>query len=145
MVGFGLLLLTAGFIGGLGVVKLDSLNGTVHQLVTDDWQTVKNAIGVRSNFRSLAARTMEFVLADDASRPGIRAKLDEHAKNIDETIDTLSKFDTENEIAVAGVAKMREYRNSLVSLSNKVVQLAADPQTHSQAVTVYLDEMRPCV
>ena len=145
MVGFGLLLLTAGVIGGLGVMKLDSLNGTVHQLVTDDWQTVKNAIGVRSNFRSLAARTMEFVLADDASRPAIRAKLDEHAKNIDETIDTLSKFDTENEIAVAGVAKMREYRNSLVSLSNKVVQLAADPKTHSQAVTAYLEEMRPVV
>src|SRR5689334_18195408 len=123
MVGFGMLLLTTGIIGGLGVLKLNSLNVTVHQLVTADWQSVKNAIAVRSNFRSLAARTMEFVLADDASRPAIRGKLDEHAKNIDETIDALSKFDTDNEIAVAGVAKLREYRNSLVSLSDKVVKL----------------------
>ncbi len=145
MVGFGLLLLTTGIIGGLGVLKLNTLNTTMNQLVTDDWQSVKSAIAVRSNFRSLAARTTEFLLADDASRQDLRAKLDEHRSIIDETINTLATFDVDNEEAKAGVAKMREYRNSLFALSDKVVQLAGDPKTHSQAVAVYLEQMRPVV
>ena len=145
MVGFGMLLLTAAVMGGLGVMKLNTLNVSMHKLVNDDWQTVKSAIGVRSNFRSLAARTMEFILADDASKAAVRAKIDENRGNIDETIEALSKFDQDNEVAVAGLAKMREYRNSLFAITDKVVQLASDPKTHAQAVDLYLKEMRPLV
>src|SRR5690348_557560 len=145
MAGFGMLLLLAGIIGALGVMKLSRLNSTVTQLVTDDWQSVKNAIGVRSNFRSLAARTMEFLLADESSRPAIREKLDEHRATIDETIDTLSTFDVDSAEARAGVETMRNDRNALFALQEKVLQLAADPKTRSEAVAKYLDEMRPVV
>jgi len=145
MVGFGMLLLFTGAIGGLGVMKLSTLNGTVEQLVTDDWQSVKNAIGVRSNFRSLAARTMEFLLADEGSRPAIREKLNEHRDTIDQTIDTLSKFDVDSAEAQAGVETMRKDRSALFALQEKVVQLASDPKTRAEAATTYLNEMRPVV
>ena len=59
--GLGLALL-----GGVGLLKLHTLNRTVIDLVGEDWPTARTAIDLRSNFRSLAARTMEFLLADEA-------------------------------------------------------------------------------
>ena len=145
MVGFGLLLLTTAMLGGVGMLKLNTLNDTVNDLVTDDWQTAKNSIGLRSNIRSLAARTMEFLLADEASRPALREKLDEHRATIDATFDTLSKYDTDNAEAVAGLAKVREDRNVVFAAADKVMQLAADSKTRGTAVESYLSEMRPAV
>jgi methyl-accepting chemotaxis protein len=145
MAGFGMLLLFTGIIGGLGVLKLNALNSTVHQLVTDDWQSVKNAIGVRSNFRSLAARTTEFLLADEGSRQAIRDRLDEHRASIDQSIDALSKFDVDSAEAQAGVQAMRTARNSLFTLQEKVIRLASDPKTRAEAGAAYLNEMRPVV
>jgi methyl-accepting chemotaxis protein len=145
MAGFGLLLVTTAILGGVGMMKLNTLNATVNDLVTDDWQTAKNSIGLRSNIRSLAARTMEFLLADEASRPAIREKLDEHRSTIDATFDTLGKYDTENAEAVAGLAKVHEGRDKVFAAADKVMQLSADPKTRSQAVDAYLSEMRPAV
>ena len=59
-------------------MELDTLHGTVNELVTDDWQTGEEFDRTASNIRSLAARITEFLLADDASKPAIREKLDEH-------------------------------------------------------------------
>ncbi len=145
MVGFGLLLITTAFLGGIGLMKLNTLHGTVNELVTDDWQTAKNSIGLRSNIRSLAARTMEFLLADDASKPAIREKLDEHRATIDATFETLSKYDTDSAEAQAGLEKVRTARNAVFAAADKVMQLDADPKTHAQAVETYLVEMRPVV
>jgi methyl-accepting chemotaxis protein len=145
MVGFGLLLITTAILGGIGLMKLNTLHGTVNELVTDDWQTAKNSIGLRSNIRSLAARTMEFLLADDASKPAIREKLDEHRATIDATFETLSKYDTDSAEAQTGLEKVRAARNAVFAAADKVMQLAADPKTHTQAVETYLVEMRPVV
>ena len=145
MAGFGLLLLTTAMLGGIGVWKLNRLNATVNELVTDDWQTAKNSIGLRSNIRSLAARTMEFLLADEASRPALREKLEEHRAAIDATFDTLGKYDTDNADAVAGLDQVRQGRNAVFAAADKVMQLAADPGTRGQAVEAYLSGMRPAV
>jgi PAS domain S-box-containing protein len=145
MLGFGIRLFNPGIIGRVGGLKLGSLNATENQLVTEDWQSVRNAISVRSNFRSLAARTMEFLLADDASRPAIRERLEEHRSTIDQTIDALAKFDVDSAEAQAGVETLRKARNALFALQEQVIQLAGEPKTRAQAVAVYLGEMRPVV
>jgi len=102
MVGFGLLLITTAFLGGIGLMKLNTLHATVNELVTDDWQTAKNSIGLRSNIRSLAARTMEFLLADDASKPAIREKLDEHrvVVGFDVALEAVPALEREHRLAL---------------------------------------------
>ena len=143
--GFGLLLVAAAIIGSFAVYQLGKLHSEIEQLVTTDWQTAKAAIGVRSNIRSVAARTTELLIADEPSKPGIRAKLDEHRATIDQGIDTLSTLDLDSEAAVSGLQKVREGRARVMTALDKVLRLADDPKTHAQAVDSYLNEMRPVV
>jgi methyl-accepting chemotaxis protein len=145
MAGFGLLLLTTALLGGVGLLKLNVLNTTMTDLISEDWPTAKNAIGLRSNFRSLAARTMEYLLADDASRAAIREKLVEHRATIDSSLETLSKLDTDSAEAMAGLDTMRKHRDRVFAAADKVMQLAADSKSRAQAAENYLAEMRPQV
>jgi methyl-accepting chemotaxis protein len=145
VVGFGLLLLTTALIGGIGVMHLGSLHGTVTRLSTEDWQTVSGAIDARSNLRSVAARTAELLLADDAARAGIRAKLDEHRASLDQTLEKLATLDADSAEARAGLEKVRAARNAVFAVLDRIMSLAAEPGTRSQATEVYLQQMRPAV
>ena len=101
--GFALLLLMTAFIGVLGVSELSKLNHTVEQLATSDWETARTAISLRSNIRSIAARTAEFLLADAAARPGVRSKMEENRAAIEESLQKMSTLDTDSAEAVEGL------------------------------------------
>ena len=141
--GFGLLLLTTAFIGGLGVRQLSSMNEDVQQLVNDDWQSAKGAIDVRVNLRNIAANTMELLLVDDLARPAVRAKLEESRAALDASLESLAKFDPDNREAQDGLRKIRDARNALLAANDQVLALLADPKRHAEAAEVYLTTMRP--
>src|SRR4051812_26937495 len=143
--GFGLLLLTALFIGGLGVVQLGRLHSAVVQLSTEDWDTARGAITLRSNLRSVGARSAEYLLADEASRPAVLEKLNENRQAIEDGIEKLSKLDTENADAVNGLAKVAEDRTALLATAKRVTELGATDKTRAEATRIYLDELRPLV
>src|SRR3954467_7858056 len=143
--GFGLLLLTALFIGGLGGVQLGGLHSAVVQLSTEDWNTARGAITLRSNLRSVGARSAEYLLADEASRPAVLEKLNENRKAIEEGIEKLSKLDTEDTESVNGLAKVAEDRTALLAVASRVTELGAVDKSRSEATRVSLDELRPLV
>ena len=112
--GFALLLLMTAFIGVLGVSELSKLNHTVEQLATSDWETARTAISLRSNIRSIAARTAEFLLADAAARPGVRSKMEENRAAIQESLqkmstlaDTQIRYEAEAKLLQAAYERLR--------------------------------------
>jgi len=145
MVGFGLLLVFTAIIGVIAVRELGRLNETVNQLTTEDWETIQGATTLRASVRTVSARTTEFLLTDSADRSAVRAKLEDARTQIVETFEKLSTLDTENPDAMNGLQKIRDSYAPLAASVDKVLELAASPQTHAEAVRTYLGEMRPLV
>jgi methyl-accepting chemotaxis protein len=142
--GFALLLLMTAFIGVLGVSELSKLNHTVEQLATSDWETARTAISLRSNIRSIAARTAEFLLADAAARPGVRSKMEENRAAIEESLQKMSTLDTDSAEAVEGLRTVDARQAALLALSDRVTRLA-EAGKQAEATRIYLDEMRSLV
>ncbi|HET7810432.1 MAG TPA: methyl-accepting chemotaxis protein [Steroidobacteraceae bacterium] len=145
LVGFGLLLVATAVIGFIAVRSLGHLNETVHQLTTEDWQTIQGATQLRASVRTVAARSTEFLLTDATDRPAVRAKLEAARSEIAATLEALSHLDTENKDAMDGLQKIRDSYALLAASVDKVVELAGNPQTNSEAIRTYLKEARPLV
>jgi len=143
--GFFTLLLFAVVIAVFSHRELTHLNETVNQLTTEDWETITLANGLRTDVRSEAEHTSEFLLADAADRPGVRAKLDEARGDIEQTIEKLSGLDVEDKEAQSRLQKMRDTYASLKSSVDKVLASVADSKSGADASQTYLVETRPLV
>ena len=69
LAGLSVLLIMCVCVGVFAVRELGKLNETVHQLTTEDWETIQGATTLRSSIRTVAARSTELLLADPADRP----------------------------------------------------------------------------
>jgi methyl-accepting chemotaxis protein len=145
MVGFSLLLIATAIMGIVALRSLSHLNETVEQLTTEDWETIQGATTLRASVRTVAARTTEFLLTDAADRPAVRAKLDDARTQIAKTLEEMSGLDTENKDAMDGLQAMRDAYSPLAQSVDKVLELAANPQTNAEASRTYLKETRPLV
>jgi methyl-accepting chemotaxis protein len=145
LAGLSVLLVMCVCVGVFAVRELGKLNETVHQLTTEDWETIQGATTLRSSIRTVAARSTELLLADPADRPAVRVKLDEAREQITEKFEEMSHLDTENADAMNGLQKIRDSYAPLQASVEKVLALAANPQTNAEARQVYLSEMRPLV
>jgi methyl-accepting chemotaxis protein len=145
MAGFAVLLIMSATIGVFGVRELGSLNQTVNQLTTEDWETVQGALTLRSTIRNVAARTAEFLLADGAERPAIRAQLEENRQTIQQGLEKMATLDTESSEAVEGLRKVKDAWEPVKGSVDKTLALAEDPKTSDEAVRNYLSETRALV
>ena len=145
LTGFSILLIMSVCIAVFAVRELGNLNETVNQLTTEDWETIQGATGLRSNIRTISARSTEFLLTDAADRPVVRAKLDDAGKQIQGLFEEMSHLDTENEDAMNGLKNIRDSYAPMQASVDKVLALAANPQTNAEATRVYLNETRPLV
>jgi len=143
--GFFTLLLFAVVIAVFGQRELSHLNETVHQLTTEDWDTITLSNGLRTDVRSVSGGVSEFLVADAADRPGIRAKLDGLRGEIEATLEKLSGLDKEDQEAQNRLQTMRDTYAPLKASVDKVLETAADPKSSAEARQAYLDEMRPLV
>jgi len=143
--GFCILLVMSVVIAVFSVRELGELNETVNQLTTEDWETIQGATGLRSNIRTVSARSTEFLLADAAGRPAVLAKLEEARVQIQEGFDKMSTLDLENADAQNGLKALRDSYASLKVSIDKVLALAANPQTNAEATRTYMGESRPLV
>src|SRR4051812_35868909 len=123
MVGFGLLLVATAVMGIIAERALGRLEETVHQLTTEDWETIQGATSLRAGVRTVAARGTEFLLADAADRPAVRAKLEDARAQVDKDFDKMSTLDTENPDAVNGLKNLRDSYAPLTSSVDKVLSL----------------------
>jgi methyl-accepting chemotaxis protein len=145
MVGFGLLLFATAVIGAIALRSLSQLNETVNQLTTEDWQTIQGATMLRSSVRAVEARITEFLLTDAADRPAVRAELEDARAQIQKTFQEMSGLDTENKDAMDGLQKLRDSYAPLTASVDKVLELAASPQSNAEAGRTYLRDTRPLV
>src|SRR5262245_56038089 len=106
--GLSVLLVMSVGVGIFAVRELGRLNETVHQLTTEDWETIQGATTLRSSIRTVAARSTELLLADPAERPTVRVKLDEAREQIVSKLEEMSHLDTENADAMNGLQKVRD-------------------------------------
>jgi len=143
--GFAILLAISVVISVFAVRELGHLKETVDQLTGEDWETIQGATTLRSSVRTVAARGTEFLLADNADRPAVRAKLEDARAQIQQTFEKMSTLDTDNEDAVNGLKKLRDSYAPLNASMDKVLGLAASPQTNPEAIKTYLGETRPLV
>ena len=143
--GFSILLIMSVCIAVFAVRELGHLNETVNQLTTEDWETIQGATGLRSSIRTVSARSTELLLADAAGRPAVLAKLDDARAQIQQGFEKMSTLDTENEDAMNGLKKIRDSYAPLNASVDKVLALAANPQTNAEATRMYLNETRPLV
>jgi len=143
--GFIVLLFFTAVIGLFAARQLGSLNETVQQLTTEDWDTITGANGLRTNIRTVSARISEFLLADAAGRSEVRSKLDEARTEIRETLEKMATLDVENEDAMQGLQDQKDSYAALQTSVDKVLAQAADPKTNSEALQTYLGETRPLV
>src|SRR6478752_7232217 len=99
LVGFATLLLATAIMGGLGVYYLGKVNETVRQMATDDFTTLKDAISIRSNIRSVAARTSEYLLSDDAARDTCQALVKVEGDEFEHSsAETTHRYETAREV-----------------------------------------------
>jgi methyl-accepting chemotaxis protein len=138
--GFALLLITTAVIGVVGVQQLGHLNAAVDQLATKDWAAANKAITVRANVRSLSAKTPEYLIADEAKRPKILAKMDEHKGVIAEGFEALEKIEDGDADAQAILQKIRETRAAVTSSMDRVMSLANDAKSGEAAMKLFQDE-----
>src|SRR6188768_1622483 len=87
--GFFTLLLFAVVIAVFAQRELSHLNETVHQLTTEDWETITLSNGLRTDVRGVSARVSEFLVSEPADRPGVRAKLLETRAEIESTLEKM--------------------------------------------------------
>ena len=143
--GFFTLLLFAVVIAVFAQRELSHLNETVKQLTTEDWETITLSNGLRTDVRSLSEHTSEFLLADAADRPGVRAKIDEARKDVEQTLEKLSGLDKEDQEAQSRLQEMRDAYTPLAASVDQVLASAADSKATSEASQTYLVETRPLV
>src|SRR4030095_7544041 len=74
-VGFSTLLVFAVIIAVFSQRELSHLEETVHQLTTEDWDTITLSNGLRTDVRGVSARVSEFLMSDPENRAAVRAKL----------------------------------------------------------------------
>jgi methyl-accepting chemotaxis protein len=143
--GFFTLLLFAVVIAVFAQRELSHLNETVNQLTTEDWETITLANGLRTDVRGVSGHISEFLLADAADRPAVRAKLDAVRGDIEQSIEKLSGLDVEDKEAQSCLQTMRDTYAPLKASLDKVLASAADSKSSAEATQVYLTETRPLV
>jgi len=143
--GFLALLLFAVVIAVFSVRQLGHLNETVNQLTTEDWDTITLSNGLRTDVRSISEHVSEFLLADAADRPAVRAKLDDNLKDVDQTLEKLSGLDVEDKEAQSRLQQMRDTYAPLKASMDKVLDKAAESKSNAEAAQIYLSETRPLV
>jgi methyl-accepting chemotaxis protein len=143
--GFFILLLFAVVIAVFAERQLSHLNETVNQLTTEDWDTITLSNSLRTDVRSLSEHTSEFLLADAADRPGVRAQLDDARGDIEQTLEKLSGLDKEDTQAQSRLQKMRDTYAPLAASVDKVLASAEASKASSEASQIYLAETRPMV
>src|SRR5689334_15461670 len=143
--GFSILLAMSVFIALFSVRELAHLDETVNQLTTEDWETIQGATTLRSQIRTVSARSTEFLLSDAAGRPAVLAKLEDARAQIEEGFEKMATLDTENPDAVNGLKALHVSYAPLKASVDKVLELAADPKTNAEATRLYMSETRPLV
>ena len=138
--GFALLLITTAVIGVVGVQQLGKLNAAVNQLATRDWAAANKAITVRANVRSLSAKTPEYLIADEATRVKILAKMDEHKGIIAEGFEALEAIEQGDADAQVIVQRIRETRAAVTTSMDRVMALASDAKSGDAAMKLFQDE-----
>ena len=131
--GFFALLLIAVVIAVFSQRELSHLNETVNQLTTEDWETITLANGLRTDVRSVSEHVSEFLLADAADRPAVRAKLDEARGDVEQTLEKMSGLDVEDKEAQSRLQKMRDTYAPLKASVDKVLASVADPKSNARS------------
>jgi len=143
--GFFTLLLFAVVIAVFAQRQLSHLNETVQQLTTEDWETITLSNGLRTDVRSVSEHVSEFLLADAADRPGVRARLDKVRGDVEQSIEKLSGLDMEDKEAQIRLQTMRDSYTPLKASVDKVLESAAESKSSTEAGQIYLAETRPLV
>src|ERR1044071_727344 len=106
--GFSILLIMSVFIALFAVRELGHLNETVNQLTTEDWETIQGATTLRSQIRTVSARSTELLLSDLADRAPVQAKLEDARSQIDNAFEKMATLDTENADAMNGLKALHD-------------------------------------
>jgi methyl-accepting chemotaxis protein len=142
LVGFGLLLASCGTIGLIGVSKMSAIDAGMQKVVTHDWKLVSSANSLENDARLVIADTGELLLADPGEVGKIREDIDATRARLGKTYsflkEALDKPDT-----IAQLEKVIAARTAQAASLDVVMQLAADPKTHEEAVELYQNETRP--
>src|SRR5690349_7042308 len=144
-VGFSTLLAFAVIIAVFSQRELSHLNETIHQLTTEDWETITLSNGLRTDVRGISGRVSEILLSDPADRPAIRAKLMETRAEIDATLEKMSGLDVDDKEAQSRLQTMRETRAAMKASIDQVLGMAEDAKSTAEAERIYLAETRPLV
>ena len=144
-VGFSTLLVFAVIIAVFAQRQLSHLNETVHQLTTEDWETITLSNGLRTDVRGVSARVSEFLMADPADRSAIRAQLLEVRHEIEGTLEKMSGLDVEDKEAQSRLQTMREAHAAMKASVEKVFAKANESKSTAEAAHLYFTETRPLV
>jgi methyl-accepting chemotaxis protein len=121
------------------------LNETVHQLTTEDWETIQGSTNLRSKIRTVSARITELLLEEPAGRATVLAELEEARTQIAEELEKMATLDTGNADAMSGLKTVRDQYAVMTVSVDKVLALAADPKSNAEATRLYMSDTRPLV
>ena len=91
----------------------------------------QGATSLRSQIRTVSARSTEFLLADTAGRPPVLARLEEARAQIQEGFEKMSTLDTENADAMNGLKALNDGYAAMKASVDEVLALAANPRNGS--------------
>jgi PAS domain S-box-containing protein len=143
--GFSILIVMSLCIGVFAMRELGHLNETVHQLTSEDWDTIQGATNLRSKIRTVSAKSTELLLEEADKRDTVRGQLDEARSQIDAEFEKMSHLDTDNPDAMNGLKALHESYSPMTASVDKVLALAGNPKTNADAVHLYMSETRPLV
>jgi len=143
--GFFTLLAFAVIIAVFSQRELSHLEETVHQLTTEDWDTITLSNGLRTDVRGVSARVSEYLMSDPENRAAVRAKLLMLRSEIESTLETMSGLDVEDAEAQARLQTMREAHADMKASVERVLAMAGESKNVAEASQLYLSETRPLV
>ena len=143
--GFFTLLVFAVVIAVFSQRELSHLNETVHQLTTEDWDTITLSNSLRTDVRSISTRVSEYLVADAEDRAAIRAKLLEVRAEIEQMMEKLSGLDVEDQEAQDRLQAMRDAHAAMKASVEKVFVKADESKSPAEAIDLYFSETRSLV
>jgi methyl-accepting chemotaxis protein len=142
--GFGVLLVAAAFVGGMGVLRMGELNENIERIGQKDWNKARLAMEIDSRARDNAAKTGELFLADGEAAAKIRAGMEENKDAITKNLEQLDKLLYLPE-GKAMHAKIKESRAAYVQSFTKVTKLLAEQKNRAEAARLYQSETMPAL
>ena len=142
--GFGVLLLAAAFVGGMGVLRMGEMNDSIERIGQRDWTTARLAMEIDSRARDNEAKTGELFLVDGEAAEKIRAGMEQNKDAITKNLEQLDKVLYLAE-GKAIHAKIKDTRVAYVQSFTKVSKLLVDQKDRGEAARLYQSETVPAL